>query len=272
MQTVAEGRVVDGTTLTRVRTGAISRRAISALDLAPSSRPVLHPTSARSRSRHVVVGAPVEHRPASERIEAGATIRRTIDIVVALVALVVFAMPMAVVALLVAATSRGGVFFAQTRVGRNGDPITVYKFRSMCDGAHDLLHTNEDLRSQYLANDFKLDGDADPRITKIGRVLRKTSLDELPQLLNVLRGDMSLVGIRPLLYEELAIRPRHDQHLYRLMRPGMTGLWQVGGRSSVDAGDRIDLDRQYVEQWSIGSDLKILCRTPLAVLQISHTH
>ena len=250
----------------------MDRLALRAPDTALLPNPILEPMPAFERSQHVFRGAPIEHREAGEKVAAGARVRRSIDVVVTLVALVMLAIPMAVIALLVVATSRGGIFFGQTRVGRNGDPITVYKFRSMCEGAHDLLQANEELRSQYLANDFKLDGAADPRITKLGRVLRKTSLDELPQLWNVLRGDMSLVGIRPLLFEELAIRPRHDQHLYRLMRPGMTGLWQVRGRSSVDADDRIDLDREYVERWSIGSDLKILCRTPLAVLRIGHTH
>jgi lipopolysaccharide/colanic/teichoic acid biosynthesis glycosyltransferase len=138
-------------------------------------------------------------------------LRRALDISVASVLLVIFAIPAAIIALLVAATSRGGALFSQTRIGRGGQPITVLKFRSMCDGAHDLLHADEELRAAYVSNDFKLDGKHDPRITKIGRFLRKTSLDELPQLWNVLRGDMSMVGIRPLLFDELALRPEYDQ-------------------------------------------------------------
>jgi lipopolysaccharide/colanic/teichoic acid biosynthesis glycosyltransferase len=142
----------------------------------------------------------------------------------------------------------------------------------MCDNAHDLLHADEELRAAYVANDFKLDGEHDPRITKIGRFLRKTSLDELPQLWNVLRGDMSMVGIRPLLFDELALRPEYDQDLYRQLRPGITGLWQVKGRSTVDPIDRMALDREYVETWSPWNDTKIIFGTPFAVLRIHHTH
>ena len=274
MQKVADGPGIDETMFTRIRTVSLGRPPVGTLELVPAPGRVFDrtTTTAPGPPRPAVRRLPTEHRGAGERIAAGAEIRRAIDVVVAVLAVVVLAIPMAIIALLVVATSRGGVLFGQTRVGRDGDPITVYKFRSMCDGAHDLLHTDDELRNQYIANDFKLDGAVDPRITRVGRILRKTSLDELPQLWNVLRGDMSLVGIRPLLFEELAIRPRHDQNLYRLLRPGMTGLWQVRGRSSVEAGDRIALDREYVEDWSIAGDLEILCRTPLAVLRISQTH
>lgn len=212
---------------------------------------------------------------AADNVNAGRIalgLRRALDIGVASVMLVLLAIPMAVIAVLVAATSRGGALYSQTRVGRNGQPINVLKFRSMCEGAHDMLNADEELRAVYVANDFKLEGQQDPRITKIGRLLRKTSLDELPQLWNVLKGDMSMVGIRPLLFDELALRPEYDQDLYRQLRPGITGLWQVKGRSNVDPVDRIALDREYVETWSPWNDAKIIFGTPLAVLRINHTH
>ncbi len=172
---------------------------------------------------------------------------------------------------MVKATSRGPVLFNQQRVGRNGELFTVYKFRSMRDGTHHEVLGDAVARQAYHDNDFKLPPD-DPRITTIGRLLRKTSLDELPQLVNVLMGDMSIVGIRPLLADELALRPEYDQQLYRTMRPGMTGLWQVEGRSTVQKTDRLHLDRRYVEEWSVWGDVKIAVRTPLALLRIHHAH
>lgn len=199
-------------------------------------------------------------------------LRRAFDIAMASLALIIAAIPMAIIAVLVVATSRGKVLFSQSRAGRGGQPIQVLKFRSMCEGAQDLLDADEDLRAAYIANDFKLPGDTDPRITPVGRFLRKTSLDELPQLWNVIRGDMSMVGVRPLLHDELAGRPEYDQALYCLLRPGLTGLWQVRGRSSVDQVNRMGLDREYIENWSPWNDAKILALTPLAVLRIHHTH
>lgn len=197
-------------------------------------------------------------------------LRRTIDIVLSLTAIVLLAPLLIVLAVLVKRSSPGPIIFRQTRMGRGGRHFTVYKFRSMRDGAHDEVLQNEALRAAYRKNDFKLDGN-DPRITPFGSLLRKSSLDELPQLFNVLKGDMSIVGIRPLLFEEVGLRPIYDQQLYTLMRPGMTGLWQVEGRSNVGRQDRIELDRRYVERWSVGADLKIIARTPLAVVRTAET-
>lgn len=196
--------------------------------------------------------------------------RRTLDIVISVVAIVLLAPLMIVVALIVRRTSPGPAIFKQTRMGLGGRHFSVYKFRSMRDGAHDEVQQNEALREAYRNNDFKLGAD-DPRITRVGSILRKTSLDELPQLFNVLLGHMSIVGIRPLLFEEVGIRSVYDQQLYKLMRPGMTGLWQVAGRSNVDQQDRILLDRTYVEGWSVVADLKILVQTPLAVVRTAET-
>jgi lipopolysaccharide/colanic/teichoic acid biosynthesis glycosyltransferase len=227
----------------------------------------------RDLAMSAVVDMPVDQCFTPMRVgRTGRVLRRVVDISVASVALVLLAIPMGFIALVIAANSRGGALFVQTRVGRRGDPIRVLKFRSMVDGAHDSLIADDELRAAYVANDFKLDGDHDPRITNVGRLLRKTSLDELPQLWNVIRGDMSVVGNRPLLFEELALRPEYDQELYKLLQPGMTGLWQVRGRSNLDAVERIALDREYVENWSPWNDAKIICLTPLAVFRIHHTH
>ncbi|MEM1335964.1 MAG: sugar transferase [Actinomycetota bacterium] len=197
--------------------------------------------------------------------------RRFGDLVIASVATIVAAIPMVILALLVKATSSGPVLFRQDRVGRGGVHFRVMKFRTMTDGTHDDVLSSETDRRRYIENDFKLDSN-DCRITRLGRVLRKTSLDELPQLINVLRGDMSLVGIRPLVPVELGMRPLRDQQLYATLRPGVTGLWQVEGRSTLGKVERLELDRRYVETWSPWQDVKILARTPLALLRIRHTH
>ena len=217
---------------------------------------------------------PTDHIAADD-IKAGDValgLRRAFDLGSASILLVLFCIPMAIIALLVATTSRGGAFYSQTRVGRNGRPFNMHKFRSMCNGAHDMLDDDAELKALYVASDFKIDADIDSRITKLGRVLRKTSIDELPQLWNVIRGEMSIIGVRPIEPDQLALRPEYDQDLYRQLRPGITGLWQVKGRSNVDPVDRIALDREYVETWSPWNDAKIIFGTPLAVLRIHHTH
>jgi exopolysaccharide biosynthesis polyprenyl glycosylphosphotransferase len=168
-----------------------------------------------------------------------------------------------IVAALIRATSRGPALFRQTRVGTGGRKFTVYKFRSMVTDAEarlaELAHHDE-------GNGMLFKIRADPRITKVGSVLRRFSLDELPQLLNVLRGNMSLVGPRPPLPSEVA--GYSDDEIRRLrVRPGMTGLWQVSGRSDLTWEESLRLDLRYVDNWSLSLDLSILWRTVRAVTQ-----
>ncbi|NJC65781.1 sugar transferase [Planosporangium flavigriseum] len=171
---------------------------------------------------------------------------------------------MLVIAVLIRATSNGAALFRQRRVGRDGREFTLYKFRTMSVDAETrlggLLSRNE--RADGLL--FKMR--ADPRITRVGRFLRKYSLDELPQLINVLTGDMSLVGPRPPLPHEVA---RYDDTVWRRMRvkPGLTGLWQVSGRSELSWADSVRLDLSYVDNWSPALDARILLRTVSAVLK-----
>lgn len=198
-------------------------------------------------------------------------LKRGIDVALASVGLLLGVIPGLIIALFVKATSRGPVLFVQERVGVGGRRFRVYKFRTMLDGTHAAVLADDALRKRYELNGFKLSPD-DPKITAVGRFLRKTSLDELPQVLNVARGDMSVVGVRPLVEVELALRDPYDQELYRSMRPGLTGLWQVEGRSSVTIAERVELDRAYAENWSISGDLRILARTPVAVLRVSQAH
>ena len=196
----------------------------------------------------------------------GHAAKRALDITISLIALIILAPVMVILAIAVKRTSPGPVLFRQERVGQNGQPFDVLKFRSMHSGAHAELVRNPIDHRRYQENGFKLDAD-DPRITRVGRFIRTTSLDELPQLVNVLRGEMSLVGIRPLLTDELALRSDYDQACYRALKPGMTGLWQVSGRSSVGRTDRHALDRDYIETWTLEADLRVLLRTPIAVLR-----
>jgi lipopolysaccharide/colanic/teichoic acid biosynthesis glycosyltransferase len=170
-----------------------------------------------------------------------------------------------VTALLVRLTSHGPVLFGQQRVGLGGSRFTMYKFRTMHRDAEALLQQDPSLWHDYVANGYKVPAELDRRITPLGRFLRRSSLDELPQLLNVLAGQMSLVGPRPVVPRELE---NYGDRLavYLSVRPGITGAWQVNGRSTIDYPDRVDIDAEYVQRWSVWLDVKILLKTPIAVL------
>jgi len=188
--------------------------------------------------------------------------KRLLDIAVSALLLVLAAPLILLVALAIKLTSPGSVFFKQTRIGLNGRIFTLYKFRTMIEDAHsrreEVSHLNEMTGPVFKAKD-------DPRVTAVGRVLRRFSLDEIPQLWNVFRGDMSLVGPRPPIPEEVA--NYHRWHRRRLsMKPGLTCLWQISGRNNVDFERWMQLDLQYIDNWSPLLDLKILVRTIPAVL------
>ena len=194
--------------------------------------------------------------------ESQLALKRLLDVCVS-VLLLVMALPIIVIAALaIKLTSPGSVLFKQERIGLNGRIFTLYKFRTMIEDAHqrrdEVNHLNE-----MTGPVFKVKGD--PRVTKVGRMLRKFSLDELPQLWNVLKGDMSLVGPRPPIPEEVA--SYHRWHRRRLsMKPGLTCLWQVSGRNDIDFDRWMQMDLQYIDNWSPSLDLKILLRTIPAVL------
>jgi exopolysaccharide biosynthesis polyprenyl glycosylphosphotransferase len=167
------------------------------------------------------------------------------------------------VALAVRSTSPGPVFFKQERVGRDGRIFSMLKFRSMVAGADRMVETLDDEND---GNGVLFKKKDDPRITPVGRILRRYSLDELPQLFNVLRGEMSLVGPRPPLRSEVD-RYGHDMHRRFLVKPGLTGLWQVSGRSDLSWDDSVRVDVRYVENWSLTFDLMILWKTVGAVVR-----
>jgi putative colanic acid biosynthesis UDP-glucose lipid carrier transferase len=193
--------------------------------------------------------------------------KRALDLTVCTLAAVAFAIPMLIIAALVKSTSRGPVLFTQPRVGADGVLFPVKKFRTMRDGTHAEVLSDDNLHALYRANDFKLPSD-DPRITTVGRFLRKTSLDELPQLFNVLRGEMSLIGPRPHAVEhnkKYAVLIG-DYHWRHKVKPGITGWAQVNGfRGETDTLEKMRLrfehDVYYIENWSLWFDFKILVMT-----------
>jgi exopolysaccharide biosynthesis polyprenyl glycosylphosphotransferase len=205
-----------------------------------------------------VAGLPLLHVEAPTFTGPKRAVKSTFDVVGALFLGLILSPLLVVVALLVARDG-GSPFYTQTRVGQGGTPFVMWKFRSMVPNA-DRIRPPENRDGAGPLYKLK----ADPRITPLGRFLRRTSIDELPQLWNVLRREMSLVGPRPPLADEVA---RYEQDVYRrlLVKPGMTGLWQVSGRSDLPWDDAVRLDLYYVENWNLVEDLKILWRTVLTV-------
>ncbi|HVV37159.1 MAG TPA: sugar transferase [Acidimicrobiales bacterium] len=192
-------------------------------------------------------------------------VKRAIDLVLGSVA-VVFAAPIvALVALAIKLDSPGPVFFRQDRVGRGGRHFKVFKFRTMEAGASERLAADPTLAKIYEHNHFKIPAHVDKRVTRLGRFLRRTSLDELPQLFNVLRGEMSLVGPRPVVPDEV-LKYGPLQPAYMAVRPGITGEWQVRGRSEIGYPTRAVIDFIYVHRWGLIHDFLILVRTVPAVL------
>lgn len=188
--------------------------------------------------------------------------KRAFDLTLSLIALLPLLLLMGIISLLIYLDNPGPIFFKQQRTGKGGQRFGIYKFRTMVTNAEELkqkyMHLNE-----LTWPDFKITND--PRVTRIGRILRKTSLDEIPQILNVIFGDMSLVGPRPTSFDVSTYSLWHTERLEVL--PGITGLWQVRGRSDVDFDDRIALDVEYIENQSLWLDIKILYWTVASVFK-----
>lgn len=203
-----------------------------------------------------------------------AAVKRCIDIIGAIVGMIVFAPFFIAVVFAIKFLTPGPVFAEMPpRIGRNGKLFHMYKFRSMVKNAHYMLLTDpkfKELYEEYKKNSYKIL--EDPRVTPLGRFLRKTSLDEIPQFFNVLKGDMSLVGSRPYFPDELEDQQKvypDTRELVKLImqvKPGITGLWQVSGRSKINFDKRIELDAEYVRRRSLWFDVKILAKTLPAML------
>jgi len=192
--------------------------------------------------------------------------KRVLEVILSAVGLFLAFLPGILLAIAVRLSGRGPIFYRAKRLGKNGKPITVLKFRTMYPDAdrklQELLDSEPLLKAEWEKN-FKLDND--PRITPIGRFLRKTSLDELPQFWNVLKGEMALIGPRPIVPEEVEYYGR-DYKIFTTVKPGITGLWQVSGRSNIDYAERVALDVFYINNWSIWMDYYIFVATFNAVI------
>lgn len=191
-------------------------------------------------------------------------VKRIFDIIVGLLGILILSPIMLIVAILVRVDSPGAVFFGHERIGKNNKRIKVYKFRSMYKNSQEIFDNfTEEQKREYYIN-FKLDND--PRITKIGSFLRKTSLDELPQLINIIKGDMSIVGPRPIVEKEIE---KYGVYFDKFVSvtPGLTGYWQANGRSDTTYDERVQMDMYYIDNRSFIMDIKIIFKTFISVIK-----
>ena len=191
-------------------------------------------------------------------------IKRVIDVILASVALILLSPLFAIIAIAIKIDSKGPVFFAHKRIGKNGKIIKLYKFRSMVINAEELIKsfTPEQMR-EYKEN-YKLTND--PRITKVGKFLRKTSLDELPQLINIINGDLSIIGPRPVVADELE-KYEVNKDKFLSVTPGLTGYWAANGRSNTTYEQRMEMELYYIDNLSLKMDIKVFFKTILSVLK-----
>ena len=220
----------------------------------------------------ILGGIPVITLSAGRLAPWQAALKRFVDLAFATTALLAFAPLMGLIAVAIKLTSQGPVFFRQERLGKNGRYFRIFKFRTMHADAESILKADPQLYNRYRECNFKLAKAEDFRVTPLGRFLRSSSLDELPQLFNVLQGDMSLVGPRPIVPDEVG---QYDDYAKLLLsvKPGMTGYWQVNGRSLItDYAARVKLDMEYVRDQSLRADLQIMLKTVSAVTRTEGAH
>jgi lipopolysaccharide/colanic/teichoic acid biosynthesis glycosyltransferase len=193
--------------------------------------------------------------------------KRLTDIILSILALIVFSPIFLFVRIAdYVGDNKGPLFYKQTRIGKNGRPFKMYKFRSMVEHADEILHANKKLYQEYVENNYKLEPEDDPRITKLGHWLRKTSIDEIPQFINILKGEMSIVGPRPIVKEELQeYGDRVDKFLS--VKPGAMGLWQASGRSNIPYPERCDVELSYVDHASYWYDVKIMFKNVISIFK-----
>jgi exopolysaccharide biosynthesis polyprenyl glycosylphosphotransferase len=234
------------------------------IDIVPRLFDVLPPTL----TNQMVEGIPLLSLPRLRLSLGSRVVKRTFDLVFSVIGLAILAPFFGVIALLIKLDSRGPVFFRQVRMGAGEREFRMWKFRTMSVDAEEqklqLVHLNKHARPGGDPRMFKIT--ADPRVTRVGALLRRYSLDEVPQLINVLTGEMSLIGPRPLILEE-------DEHIHEwgrkrlLLKPGMTGLWQVLGRSAIPFDEMVKLDYLYVTTWSLTGDFRLLLQTIPAIVR-----
>ena len=203
-----------------------------------------------------------ENKSISKRVYI--VVKRFLDIFLSLIGLIILSPIFLIIAIIIKLDSKGPVFFVHSRIGEKGKPIGIYKFRTMVTNAEELIKKFTPEQKEEFEKNFKLEND--PRVTKIGNFLRKTSLDELPQILNILKGELSIIGPRPIVQAELE-KYGDDKEKFLSVKPGLTGYWAANGRSDISYEERIQMELYYVDNMSFGLDIKIFCKTILAVIK-----
>lgn len=191
-------------------------------------------------------------------------IKRIFDVIIASIALILLSPIFLLLAIIIKIDSKGSVFFAHTRIGKNGKKFKMYKFRTMYENAQEMIKDFTPEQRKEWEENFKLKDD--PRITKIGKVLRKTSLDELPQIINIIKGDLSIIGPRPVIDEELE-KYGENREKFLSLTPGLTGYWQANGRSDTTYKKRMQMELYYIDHVSAKLDLQIFFKTFITVFK-----
>ena len=192
------------------------------------------------------------------------SVKRVFDLVISTIGLIILSPIFLILAIIVKLDSKGPVFFAHTRYGKNGKKFKMYKFRTMYENAQDMINDFTPEQMKEWKENFKLQDD--PRITKVGKFLRKTSLDELPQIVNIIKGDLSIIGPRPVIEEELE-KYGENKEKFLSVTPGLTGYWQANGRSSTTYEQRMEMELYYIDHISPKLDFKIFFKTIESVIK-----
>ena len=200
----------------------------------------------------------------NEKIRLYSVTKKSMDLSLSFIGLILLIPVFLILAILVKLDSKGPVFYAHTRKGKNRSDIKIYKFRTMYSNSDEIFESFSDEQKEEYYKNFKLDND--PRVTKVGDFLRRTSLDEIPQLINVLKGDLSLVGPRPIVEKEICKYGQYADKLFSVI-PGITGYWQSHGRSDTSYEERIEMDMYYIDNKSILLDIKIMFKTVISVIK-----
>ncbi len=200
----------------------------------------------------------------NEKIRLYSVTKKSMDLSLSFIGLILLIPVFLILAILVKLDSKGPVFYAHTRKGKNRSDIKIYKFRTMYSNSDEIFESFSDEQKEEYYKNFKLDND--PRVTKVGDFLRRTSLDEIPQLINVLKGDLSLVGPRPIVEKEICKYGQYADKLFSVI-PGITGYWQSHGRSDTSYEERIEMDMYYIDNRSILLDIKIMFKTVISVIK-----
>lgn len=200
----------------------------------------------------------------NEKVSLYSITKKIMDLVLSFIGLILLIPVFLILAILVKLDSKGPVFYAHTRKGKNRSDIKIYKFRTMYSNSDEIFESFSDEQKEEYYKNFKLDND--PRVTKIGDFLRRTSLDEIPQLANVLKGDLSLVGPRPIVEKEICKYGQYADKLFSVI-PGITGYWQSHGRSDTSYDERVKIDMYYIDNKSILLDIKIMFKTVISVIK-----